>query len=348
MGAPAGSAAAGTTGRRPVFISGTVAMDDGSPVPGSVDVEAVCSAQPRVVAHTSSQGDFAFEWNTAGSVSGDAGYDGRISAGSSAVPPVGGARGPDFLANCELRALAPGYTSGRAVLSDRDISDNFDVGTIVLHRLKAGEGHTVSMLALQAPKDAVKNFDKGTEQARANKLTDAAVSFQKALAKYPQYADAWFSLGKVESRMGASGLARTDFLKAIGLDAKMAGPWQQLGYMASDERNWEEAAKYLDEAVRLDPVDSAMAWYFSATADYNLRRFEAAERSVRAEIKLDRDQNPRAQYLLGLILIARQDLEGGADALRKYIQAHPDSADVESAKKQLSRIESQISQSVRQ
>jgi hypothetical protein len=51
-----------------------------------------------------------------------------------------------------------------------------------------------------------------------------------------------------------------------------------------------------------------MAWYFNAMANYNLGRFEQAERSVRAEMKLDK--NPRAQYLLGLVPIARKDLRG--------------------------------------
>ncbi len=56
--------------------------------------------------------------------------------------------------------------------------ENFDVGAIVLHRITGDEGRVVSLLALRAPKDAKKSFDKGTEQVRANKLTDAAASFK--------------------------------------------------------------------------------------------------------------------------------------------------------------------------
>jgi tetratricopeptide (TPR) repeat protein len=130
----------------------------------------------------------------------------------------------------------------------------------------------------------------------------------------------------------------------MDLDDKLVGPWQELGYIASDGSKWEDAARYLDQAVRLDPMDSPKAWYFSAMANYNLGRFDLAERNVRAEMKLDRGKNPRAEYLLGLVLIARKDLQGGAEALRHYIGSVPESAEVDAAKKQLSRVEGQLGQ----
>jgi hypothetical protein len=86
-----------------------------------------------------------------------------------------------------------------------------------------------------------------------------------------------------------------------------------------------------------------MTWFFSAVADFNLQRYEAAERSIRAELRLDADRNPRARYLLGLILIARNDLTGGAEALHAFLKIAPTGPDAEMAKKQLMRVESQAS-----
>ncbi len=200
----------------------------------------------------------------------------------------------------------------------------------------------VSLLALKAPKDAKKNFDKGTEQVRSNKLPDAAASFQKSVTTYPQYADAWLGLGRVQLQLGTKDAARESFQKAMDLDDKLVGPWQELGYLAFDQSKWEDAARYLDKAVRLDPMNSPMAWYFSALANYNLGRFEQAERSVRAELNLDK--NPGAEYVLGLVLIARKHYNGGAAALRTYLASSPKSEEADSARKQLSRIESQLSQ----
>jgi tetratricopeptide (TPR) repeat protein len=126
------------------------------------------------------------------------------------------------------------------------------------------------------------------------------------------------------------------------LDNKLVGPWQELGFLACDESKWEEAVRYLDQAVRLDPMDSAVAWYFSSLASYNLGKFDQAERSVRAALKLDHIANPQAEYLLALVLIARQDLQGGAEALRNYVASAPASADVATAKRELSRLETRL------
>jgi len=339
---------------RPVFLSGNVSLDDGSPLPGSVNIQSVCASRQRIVAHTSPAGDFGFQWAVStGFVFEDASENGRPpgssspGSGSTSSGTSGssgsGSRLADSISNCDLRADLPGYTSSTVSLFNREGQENFDVGTILLHRITGDEGHVVSLLSLKAPKDAKKSFDKGAEQVRAGKPGDAAASFKKAVAAYPQYADAWLSLGRVEAQTGAPDAARTDFQKAMDLDDKLAGPWQELGFMASDQHNWEQAARYLDQAVRLDPMSSAKPWYFSAMANYNLGRFDVAERSIRADLKLDTG-NPHGEYLLGLVLIARKDLKGGADVLRSYIASAPKSDEVESAKKQLSRVESQLGQ----
>src|SRR5580658_2929468 len=101
------------------------------------------------------------------------------------------------------------------------------------------------------------------------------------------------------------------------VDARLVGAWQVMGYIAFDEHKWEEAARYLDEAVRLEPLNSPLPWYFDAAANYELRRFEIAERSIRTAISLNHQGTSMpADYLLGIILIARHDLSGGAQALR--------------------------------
>lgn len=320
--------------------------DDGSPLPHDVNILSVCSAVRRTMGHASASGSFGFQWATTTNAYGDASQAGRASSsGNGAASLTGsrnGSRGLDPLANCDLLAESSGYSSSRASLFNRAGQDNYDVGVIVLHRVVAGEGHTVSVLALRAPKNAKKDFEKGTSLLAENKLPDAASSFGKALAIYPQYADAWLNLGKVQWQMGGKDAARESFHKSMDLDNKLVGPWQELGYLACDESKWEDAVRYLDQAVRLDPMDSPNAWFFSAVANYNLGRFEQAERSIRAELKLDNGKHPHAEYLLGMILIARQDLQGGAQALRNYIASAAKSEDVTPAKRQLSKLESQI------
>lgn len=319
-------------------------MDDGSALPHDVSIVSLCGAVRRTLSHASASGSFGFQWATTTGAYGDASQAGRATSGNGAAALTGsriGSRGLDPLAYCDLLADSPGYSSGKASLYNRGGQDNYDVGVIVLHRIVAGEGHTVSVLALRAPKDAKKNFEKGTSLLAENKLPDAASSFEKALAIYPEYADAWLNLGKVQWQMGAKDAARESFHRSMDLDNKLVGPWQELGFLACDESKWADAVRYLDQAVRLDPMDSPNAWFFSALANYNLGHFEQAERSLRAELKLDA-KNAHAEYLLGMVLIARRDLQGGAQALREYIAFAAKTEDVTPAKRQLSKLESQL------
>ncbi len=242
--------------------------------------------------------------------------------------------------SCDLRAESGGYGSTEINLNNRFGFDGSDVGIIFLHRLAQGETGMVSVSTLQAPKDARKNFDKGTELLRQGKVAEAAKSFERAVAIYPGYAEAWLSLGRIQFTTGSRDAAQGSAQRAMDLDSKLVGAWQVLGYIASDKQDWREAAHYLDEAVRMDPTGSALPWFFSALAHYNLRSFDEAERSIRAEIKLDPQfRIRRAQFLLALILIARQDTVGGVAVLHNYLAASPDPRDVKNANDILSRLQ---------
>ena len=334
-----------TQAPRPIFISGTVSTDDGSPLPGSMKIQAVCGADQRIVTHTGPQGDFSFQWGQNTGIFEDASQSGSSSIFGASANGIGGAANSmgatlaNPLSNCELRVDAPGYLSSHAPLLSYGQLDRIEVGTLIIHRITGEEGTTVSVLSMKAPKNAKKDFQKGTDQFRQRKFKEAEVSFRKAVTEYPDYADAWLSLGRTERQLGAHDAAQEDFQKAMDLDKKLLGPWQELGYLAADQSKWEDAAKYLDQATRLDPMNSPAPWFFSAVADFNLQRYEAAERSIRAELRLDQGKNPRAKYLLGLILLARNDLTGGAEALRAFIKVAPAGPDAEMAKKQLLRAE---------
>src|SRR5262245_19909823 len=47
--------------QRPIFLSGKVMLDDGTPPPDSVVIERVCNGNPRAEAYTDSKGRFSFQ-----------------------------------------------------------------------------------------------------------------------------------------------------------------------------------------------------------------------------------------------------------------------------------------------
>jgi tetratricopeptide (TPR) repeat protein len=116
--------------------------------------------------------------------------------------------------------------------------------------------------------------------------------------------------------------------------------------LAAEQRQWEDAARQLDRALKLDPIDYPEAWYVDAVADFNLKLFDAAEASVRQYISFNtRNPNPRAHYLLGVTLVRKNNHTAAVAELRNYIQLDPNAPDLGTVKEQLAEVERFIQES---
>jgi tetratricopeptide (TPR) repeat protein len=347
-----GGGAMGANTSRPIYISGKVIIEDGSTVPQNVTIERVCSGIAKTVAYTDSNGRFSFPWNDRSMIvsdASDAGSGGSRSTssggfGSSQSAGGGNTLGADpfgnRMMNCALRASVAGFTSDTVDLFNRKTADSPDVGTVLLHRIAGVEGSSISLTSMMAPKDAKKAYEHGLQSLLKNKPNDAAKDFEKAVAVYPKYADAWVNLGKVRIEQQSIEPARAALKKAMEADPKLVAPYMELGLLAAKDAHWEESGRYLDRAVELDPVDFPQAWYADAVANYNLKKYDAAEKSAREAMKLDpRHVNPRSSYLLGLVLAEKKDYTGAAAELTAYLKLAPNAPDLAQVKDQLGQIE---------
>ncbi len=332
----------------PVYLSGKVVAEDGAPVTQNATIERVCGGMSKTVAYTDSKGRFTFQWGDRNLTVTDAsdagsgrnannGFGGSQSAGGAnalAADPFG-----NRMMNCILRANVAGYTSDTIDLFNRRTADNPDVGTIVLHRITGVEGSSISVTSMMAPREARKAYEHGLQVLLKNKPAEAGKDFEKAVALYPNYADAWVSLGKLRLQQQSVEPARAALKKAMDADPKLVVPYIELGLLAAKGANWAESARYLDRAVELDPVEFPQAWYADAVANYNLKKYDPAEKAARAAVKLDsRHANPRADYLLGLILAEKKDYAGATAELTTYIQLAPNAPDVAQVKDQLGQL----------
>lgn len=345
------SAAGSPSGGRAIYISGKVATQDGSPM-AEATVERVCGGIAKTVAYTDSKGHFSFQWGDRSGIvtdasdagsgrtrsSGSGGFGGSQSAGGAnalASDPLG-----NYMMNCELRANVAGFSSDTVDLFNRRSGDNPDVGTLVLHPRSGVEGASISVTSLMAPKEARKAYERGLQALLKEKLDEAAKDFEKAVALYPQYADAWVRLGKIRLKLGSIEPARTALLNAMKADPKLVAPYIELGLLAAKDANWEESGRYLDRAMELDPVDFSQAWYADAVANFNLGKYNAAEKAAREAMKLDpRHANPRSGYLLGLVLAEKHAYAEAAAELTTYIRLAPNAPDLADAKAKLGDFE---------
>jgi tetratricopeptide (TPR) repeat protein len=225
-------------------------------------------------------------------------------------------------------------------LSNQRFLDSGDVGTLVLHRIAGVEGRSISATTLAAPKDAVKAWEKGSQDLVKNKPVDAEKELTKAVEIYPKYANAWYDLGRARMAQKNNDGAREAFLKATEADDKLVGPYVELGQIASGEQKWEDTAKYLNRALELDPIDYPQLWFVDAVADYNTRQLDAAERSAREAIKADpQGKNPRASQLLGVILDQKGDVAGAVAAFREFLRLAPASPEADKTRQRIGELE---------
>jgi tetratricopeptide (TPR) repeat protein len=341
----------GIDASRPVHITGKVVIEDGSAGLQNITIERVCGGISKTVAYTDSRGRFSFQWGDRSAIVTDAADSGSGSARHSNSTGFGSAQsagGASALAadpfgsrmmNCALRANLAGFSSDTVNLFNRGASDNPDIGVIVLRSMAGVEGTSVSVTSAMAPRDARKAYERGLQSMLKNRTEDALKDFEKAVGIYPKYADAWMNLGKAHLEVQRIGPAREAFTQAILCDPKLVEPYVDLGLLAARDQDWRESAKYLDRAMELDPVGLPQAWYADAVANYNLKRYEEAEKGARAAVKLDpRHANPRSGYLLGLVLAEKRDYAGAAAELSEYIKLAPNAPDLAQVKDQLAQI----------
>lgn len=331
------SAAPQTVG---IFLAGHVVMEDGSAPPQRVTIETVCAATRTPQGYTDHNGGFSFRLNQNAGVIQDASIGPRpAGAGGTFTTDIY----TPVLNGCELRAVLTGYRSDSYPLASIRGGDNVNIGTLVLHPVAQSEGADISSTSLAAPKDAKIAFDKGKEAMKLNKSQEARKQFQKAVDVYPQYADAWLELGKACEADGKPEDARKAYAQSIEASPKLAEPYLQLAGMALRKNDWQEVADKTAKAIDLSAAEFPSAYFYNAMANFSLKNFDAAEKSVRAGLRVDRQRTvPKLERMLGTVLAGKQDYAGAAQALRSYLEHMPLADDAEIVKKQLAQLDAAL------
>jgi len=331
--------------QRPIFISGKVALSDGTAPSEPVKIERVCNGSPRLEARTDRKGRFSFQLGQNLEFQ-DASANGQDGFGGG----FGAPRGPGFGSNaslrdnnlfgCELRATLPGYRSDPVSLANIHYLDNPDLGTIILHPIAHVDGLTVSATTALAPKDARKAYEKGLEAAAKKNPDEAQKDFEKAVAVYPKYAAAWFALGQINEQRDHGEEARKAYDQSIAADSKFVPPYERLSFMALKESKWQELADTTDHMLQLNPYDYPSGYYLSSVANLQLQHLDVAEKNAREAIRLDPlKKNARAHYVLGLILAQKREFTASAESLQTFLNADPSAPDADIVRKQLEKVE---------
>ena len=309
-------------------LSGHVTLEDGKVPAQPVVIESVCDGYVRKEAYIDAKGGFSF---ALGKGSGDNIMNAENKSSGSGTGAMSNAM------ECVIQAALPGYTSDIVYLVGHD-EHHPDLGTIVLH--KNGEGHADSATSKEAPKEARKAFDKAAQAANAKKFDEAAKNYQAAVSLYPGYAEAWCQLGQVQMALKKFDEARTSFNTAIKADDKYVTPYFQLATLESAAQHWPVVVDVTDRVLRLVPSGYPAIYLVNAMANFQLHNAEAAEKSARAGIQIDRqNQAPKLYEVLASVLLVRSDFAGAAHQLKTYLDVLPLADDAAMVRAQIASLE---------
>jgi tetratricopeptide (TPR) repeat protein len=337
--------------RRPIFLSGRLITEEGVPPPEPATIELYCNGQARPYGYSDSKGRFSITlgqqpamMGADASVGSSGGFGDRSSPfGGPESGPTGSGVSERDLMGCEVRAALPGYLSETVQLAGRRFMDNPDLGTILMRRLGKVEAQTKSFTSLSAPKDAKKSLDKGRDRLKKGKLDEAQIALEKAVELHPQYAEAWYELGRTYTSLKRPEDASSAFSKAIAADGKFVQPHLALLDLSLNSNNWDSILAASDNVLKLDRYTYPQAWYLNSLAHLQLRQFDDAEKSARETIKVDIDKRfPKVHHILGIALANKNDFAGAAGSLKSYLEVNPNGKDSEYVKKQLADFEQRL------
>lgn len=200
-----------------------VLTDDGMPLPETLAAELRCGGELRRRAGADSEGWVAF-----------------------ASPAATGV--------CFVAILAPNYEVASIPVATLPAAD--EIPAVVLHRLGKGHGESISVTHLAAPAQATRHFHAAMRESRRGVETDGSevlVNLQAAVRTYPEYAQAWYEIGRLRLALNEPIEACAALERAVAADPWFVSPYEPLLLLQEALGKHAAAARTCANLRRINP-----------------------------------------------------------------------------------------------
>jgi len=241
---------------------------------------------------------------------------------------------------CTVTAALPGFQSSQLTIAPRDLQESPKIGSIKLTPEEGSTGSAVSTTTAAAPKDALKCFHKAREDWLSEKPDRAQRELQKALEIHPQFAEAWYQLGRLQA-ISNSPEAFNSLSKAAAADPKFVLPYELMAALSATAGKWQNVVDETNHALELNPRGNLDVWFYHALGNYQLKNLDIAETSAAKSLSMDPlHVQPATEQLLAVIQFAKHDHQGALEHLRNCLTYFPPGPNLELVKRQIAQIES--------
>jgi tetratricopeptide (TPR) repeat protein len=315
-------------GRAGSYYGGTVKLSGGALPWDPILINVVCNGDTRYTTVTDAKGNFLISPKPDDSTAN--------SAASGDAPNKAAAQ----FVGCDVKAALTGFDSSALTIAQRNLTDDPNIGTITLKPAENATSSAMSATTAAAPKDAAKAYEKARSEWAENKPDKAQKDLQKTVQIDPQFAEAWYQLGKIQEAQKSPDAA-SSFQKAVDADPKFTPPYEHLVSSQAQAEKWQDVLDSTNKELQVNPAGSPRLFYYNAVANMKLGKTDAAEESVKKAIAADpQHTEPNAEQLLAVILANKQDLPGALEHLRIAVKYLPPGPNADLVKKQIAQLES--------
>jgi Ca-activated chloride channel homolog len=187
------------------------------------------------------------------------------------------------------------------------------------------ESGVISALDLEAPNNAVEEFNRASTLLKAQNSKEAMGHLQKAIRDYPKFVSAHIGLGLVYVDQEDPVHARSEFEEAARLDAKFPGSFRHLGQLALSLNDFPTAESALEKAAALSPKDvgvlSVLAYAQNGTHQYE----QVLQTAQRVHV-LDHKGMANVHYVAAAAAMALKDFDTMEHELSFFLSEDPTNA----------------------
>lgn len=140
---------------------------------------------------------------------------------------------------------------------------------------------------------------------------------KKALAIRPDSKDALNNLAGALFNNGETEEAKETLLKLKAMDPKYVGVYVNLGYQLQKLEQFEEAAKYLEEGLKIAPEEPFL-WNHFGYVQFKLGKVEDGIKLIQKSIKIN-PGNPYCYRNLALIYLSKKDKIKACEQINKSL-----------------------------
>ena len=187
------------------------------------------------------------------------------------------------------------------------------------------ESGVISALDLEAPNNAVQEFNRASTLLKAQDSKEAMRHLQKAIKDYPKFVSAHIGLGLAYVDQEDPVHARSEFEEAARLDAKFPGSFRHLGQLALSLNDFPTAESALEKAADLSPKDvgvlSVLAYAQNGTHQYE----QVLQTAQRVHV-LDHKGMANVHYVAAAAAMALKDFDTMEHELSFFLSEDPTNA----------------------